>query len=70
MRESKKKYNFRLADTTVEALESIAKERGITLTEALRQSIGTEVYLRKAVKNGAKVLLQEEDGNLKELVFK
>lgn len=69
LQEQTKRVNFRLAPSTVEALEEIAKARGVTLTEALRQAIGTEVYLRKATQKGAKVLLQE-DGTTKELIFR
>ena len=61
---------FQLSPITVAALEELAQERGISLIEALRQAIGTEIYLRREVKKGAKLLLQERGKITKELVFK
>ena len=61
---------FQLSPITVAALEELAQERGISLIEALRQAIGTEIYLRTEVKKGAKLLLQERGKITKELVFK
>ncbi|MBL8541896.1 MAG: hypothetical protein JNK68_16255 [Betaproteobacteria bacterium] len=55
------------ADVAV-ALQQLALDQGITLTEALSRAISTESYLHQKRSAGGKVLL-DEDGKLKELVF-
>lgn len=64
-----KRMNFRFSESTVKTLEKIANERGITLTEAIRQAIETEAYLRKMKKSGAKILIQEGE-SVKEIIFR
>ena len=64
-----KRMNFRFSESTVATLEEIANERGITLTEAIRQAIETEAYLRKIKKSGAKILIQEGE-SIKEIIFR
>jgi hypothetical protein len=64
-----KRLTIQLAPETAAVLERLAKSKGVTLTEALRQAIGTEDYLYQASKRGSKVLLEEKD-QLKELVFR
>lgn len=65
-----KRMTVSLSPETVEKLEAIAEEKGITFTEALRLAIATEDYLRNELKNGGKVLIQKKDNTIRELVFR
>jgi len=52
-----------------EALEQLAQEDGISKTEALRRAITTEVLLRRQLWDGARVFLQQADGQVGEVFF-
>lgn len=64
------KLTVGLSSDVVNALESIAKTRGITMTEALRQSISTEKFLMDTVNNKGKVLIEGRDKSIKQLVVR
>lgn len=51
------------------ALEYIAKSRGISMTEVLRQAISHEKLLYDAHTNGEKILTMDECGNTYELLL-
>lgn len=64
------KISFNLTETLYEEIDELAARRGITLTEALRQSIKSEVYLQREVDRGRHVLTEDGDGeNRKELAL-
>ncbi len=65
-----KRMTVSLSPETVEKLEAIAEEKGITFTEALQLAIATEDYLRKELKNGGKMLIQKKDNTIRQLVFR
>lgn len=65
-----KRMTVSLSPETVEKLEEIAEEKGITFTEALRLAIATEDYIRTEIKNGSKVLIQKKDNTIREVVFR
>lgn len=65
-----KRMTVSLSPETVEKLEEIAEEKGITFTEALRLAIATEDYIRTEIKNGSKVLIQRKDNTIREVVFR
>jgi Ribbon-helix-helix protein, copG family len=52
-----------------EALEEMAKCDQITRTEALRRSISTELYMWKARRSGAQVLVEQPDKSVVSVVF-
>jgi hypothetical protein len=58
-----------LPTATVEALKQLAQSRGSTMTEVLKAAISTENFLTKKGDAGARLLLAEKDGSMKELVF-
>jgi hypothetical protein len=63
------KISVNLPDDMVRALKEMADLRGTTVTEVLKAAIGTEAFLADQIKNGAKVLVEEKDKSLKQLVF-
>jgi hypothetical protein len=66
------KIAFNLPTSTVDYLKSTAptaQERGTTVTQLIKDAIGTERYLTRKRGKGAKVLVHTADGSLKELVF-
>jgi hypothetical protein len=63
------KVTVNLPDETVEAVQKIAAENGITATEAFRQLLDAQAYLHNAVKKGSKVILKAADNSASEVVF-
>jgi len=64
------KLTVNLPEDTVEAVQQIAKENRITVTEALRQLLENQRYLHNEVKKGNKVLLEApNDRRQREVVF-
>lgn len=51
-------------------LEFIAQNQGISQNEALRKAIATEAYLVQEMAQGSKVLLQKENKEVREVVFR
>lgn len=58
-----------LSETEVLAIQDMARKRGTTCTAVITQCIGTEKYISDKIASGAKVLLEELDGTMKQLVF-
>jgi hypothetical protein len=66
------KVSFNLYDSDIAMLRELASWGvGENITQALRISIATEHYLRAEVEmRHVRVLLMEEDGRMKEMVFR
>jgi hypothetical protein len=65
-----KRMSVSLSGDAARLLEHLAEAQGITQTEALRKAIATEAYLRQEMDQGAKVLLQKPDKEIREVVFR
>lgn len=52
------KVTVNLPKETVAALKKMADDRGITVTEAIRQAIESQFYLHEKVMGGKEILLQ------------
>jgi ribbon-helix-helix CopG family protein len=64
------KVTVNLPDATVDALKQIAKDRGTTVTEALRQVIESQRFLDNAVQDGNDLLIQNKvDKSVRQVVF-
>jgi hypothetical protein len=64
------KVTVNLPDETVEAIKSIADQNGTTVTEALRQVIENQRFLRDEAQNGNKVLIQNvADNSVRQVIF-
>lgn len=63
------KMSVNLSSEAVDALQELARKRGTTVTEALRQVIGTAKYLDEVLTADGKVLVEDRRGRVRELVF-
>jgi hypothetical protein len=64
------KVTVNLPEPTVEALKEIAKDKGTTVTEALRQVIESQRFLHDETKAGKDLLLQNPaDRTTQRVVF-
>jgi hypothetical protein len=73
MRMSEKKVvktTVNLPEGAIEALQQIATDRGSTMSEVIRQAIATEKFLHDTAKSGGKVLIEEKDRKLKQLLVR
>ncbi len=59
-----------LSGETVELLEFLADNQGISQNEAIRRAIATDVYFLKERLEGSKVLLQKPDKEIREVLFR
>ena len=64
------RLSVNLSREVADALKSIATERGITLTEAIRRAISTQKFIEDVLDRGGKILIVEEgESTPRELVF-
>jgi metal-responsive CopG/Arc/MetJ family transcriptional regulator len=64
------KVTVNLPDETVQAIKTIAEDRGTTVTEALRQVIETERFLHEETQAGKELLLKNpNDKTVQRIVF-
>jgi len=66
---SKFRLNADLAPDVAGALQELAEAQGVSVSEAVRRAISNDYFLKQKRKEGAKVLLEDARGKLKELVF-
>ena len=70
MSNTTKRMSITLTGEAIEHLEFLSNSQGITQNEALKKAIATDVYIRKHCILGAKILLQNVDGSIVEVVFR
>lgn len=63
------RMSINLSAEAADALRALTTKRGITLTEAIRRAISTQKYVDDASSRGARILIEEPDGSVKELIF-
>ena len=66
----KRKLTVNLSDEAVTALEAISAQRGVSVTEVLRQAIASEKFLNDEVSKGAKILVERPNQPLREIVLR
>jgi predicted transcriptional regulator len=64
------RVTINLSDEVAEELNKLASEKGKSLTAFVRDALSTELYLQSAIKKGDKVLLESEQGRVRELAFR
>lgn len=65
------KISANLSAEVVDAIEEIARRRGVTKTEVLRHALATEKFIDDQQRNGARILIEDPDSNeLREVVFR
>ena len=65
-----KRMSISLSGDIVELLEFLAERQGITQNEAIRRAIATDVYFLKERLQGANILIQKPDKEIREVVFR
>ena len=63
-----KRLSVNLSDKAYSDLEAMANERGISMTEVLRKAIGMEKFLSDAQSKKMKILLEDTDGSIQQIV--
>lgn len=63
------KISANLPAASINDLRSIAERRGITLTEALRRSIGTTKFVMDVMDAGGKVLAEDASRHVRQIVL-
>jgi len=64
------KMSVNLPTDAVKVLKKLAKKRGCTMTEVLRQAIGTEKFIEDVNEAEGKVLVEDKRGRVRQLVFR
>lgn len=64
------KMSVNLPTETVQTLRDLAEKRNTTMTEVLRQAIGTEKYIDQVSEDKGKVLVEDSEGRVRQLVFR
>ena len=59
-----------LPQGSIDALSEIAEKRGTSLSEVIRQAIATEKFLFDTNQSGGKILIEEKDKRLKQIVLR
>lgn len=63
------KLSLNVSSEVVEAIEEIATANSSTKTDAICKSIGTQKYIENVLKHGGKVLIEDKDGKVRQLVW-
>ena len=64
------KMSVNLPAGAVKTLRELAAKRRTTMTEVLRQAIGTEKFINEVNNAKGKVLIEDKRGRVRQLVFR
>ena len=64
------KTSINLSEDAVRALEEIARDRGETVADVIRKAISTESFRHQASTAGSKILIEDRDRSVRQLVFR
>jgi predicted transcriptional regulator len=64
------RLTLRLSGDAMEAVRKIAQKRGLTTTEVIRRAIGTELFLSEAQERGERILLEDPQHRIREVVLR
>jgi hypothetical protein len=63
------KLTVLLSFGVVDAIRQLAEKRKVTMTEVIRDAIGSEKFLEDE-KDHSRFLLEDKDGNLRQVTFR
>jgi hypothetical protein len=63
------KMSVNLSPDVVETLRALARKRNASMTEVLKDAIGTEQFVDKVSDESGKILVEDKDGRIRQLVF-
>jgi len=64
------KVTVNLPKDLVEAVKALAAKRQVTLTEVIRNAIGTETFLADAADQGSKILIEDKKKRIQQIVLR
>jgi predicted DNA-binding protein len=64
------KMSVNLPTEAVKVLKALAKKRRLTMTDVLRQAIGTEKFIDDVNEDEGKILVEDKRGRVRQLVFR
>jgi hypothetical protein len=64
-----RRTSINLSPEAEEAVRELARRRGVSMGEVIRRALSTEKFLSDRQAEGAKVLIRERDGTLREVVM-
>jgi predicted DNA-binding protein len=64
------KTSLNLPENAVEELREIARQRGTTMADVVRQAIATEQFLHETVKEGGKILIEGKDKGIRQIILR
>lgn len=64
------KTSVTLPEETLNSLKAMSEKSGASMAEILRKAISTEKFLQDTVAEGGKVLIQEKDKAIKQLLVR
>ena len=64
------KTSVNLPEESIEALREIASKTGSSMSDVIRQAISTEKFLRNEAEQGNRILIQDKDKNVKEIIIR
>lgn len=65
----KTKITVSLTDEAAEAVETMAEEAGISVSEAIRRAISMQRFFNTELKQGSTVLLRDKNGDTERITF-
>lgn len=64
-----RRTSFNLSPEAEEVVRELARRRGVSMSEAIRRALSTEKFLTDKQTQGAKILIQEPDRTIREVVI-
>lgn len=64
-----RRTSFNLSPEAEETVRELSRRRGVPMGEVIRRALSTEKFLADRQAAGAKVLIRERDGTLREVVM-
>lgn len=63
------RFNVAFPRKVWDALVTMSNDQDVSKTEVLRRALSTERFLRRRIKDGGKVLVEDKHGNIERIVF-
>ena len=67
--ERETRVTLRLSEAMARAIDDLTARTGGSKAEAIRQAVGTQLYLMQSIAEGDEVLLKKSNGDVSKLVF-
>ena len=68
-KEESKRLSVSLGPSDVRQIAEVVEGDGVTANEAIRRAIQTDAFVRQVVGSGGRILTEDKDGNIREVVF-